>query len=735
MVSVDNKPQVKEHFMGFLEAEASTGEQLSALILKRLEDLNIPFDDCRGQSYDCIGQSYDNGANKRGKRKGVQAALLAINPRALFVPCAAHTLNLVVADAPRSSQDTVGYFGYLQKMFTLFSASTQRWSILKSHVNITLKSWSDTRWESRVNSMEAVRYQAPQVREALLEVKDKAADPVIRIEAQSLAEEIGSFRFSICSVVWDAVLSSLFPLCFAMGIYYRLLDKEKQEEERRVKGYNPCIEKALSNGSMDVPIKPTRQDIPKSRVAPSVENNEGNSGQLYTMLFDEVDKIKSWKATMDSETMKKERRLQENQSIIETQRKAIQELQVFKEGLLQLEELKDKVEQEYSIALDKVEMLNTKLKEKEDKLENMLESKSKSIDFLMERNKCFEAKVQEITTELLRANEETKLYKSKVEIVSAEKDLHERACLTAEKAHDELKEKASVAEDEDLQVKITKKEKQIKVMEAKLCNFKTKFEAKSKTQEECNKEVLELSQNKIENEGLKKDLKKEIREKSPVPKENVETLKERHLRPKRTAANNEEYGSSSTANIQSYRIRTPPSVEKSAPWRKGALELDPKSDSSEHTDLLSGLRTMVLELSQNKIENEGLKKDLKKEIREKSPVPKENVETLKERHLRPKRTAANNEEYGSSSTANIQSYRIRTPPSVEKSAPWRKGTLELDPKSDSSEHTDLLIQSPATYESPGNSLKMAAIKRMRDAGWTTVTGSEKRKKKDKKIFA
>ncbi|KAJ3610040.1 hypothetical protein NHX12_022134 [Muraenolepis orangiensis] len=188
--------------MGFLEAEASTGEQLSALILKRLEDLNIPFDDCRGQSY-------DNGANMRGKRKGVQVRLLAINPRALFVPCAAHTFNLVVVDAARSSQDTVGYFGYLQKMFTLFSASTQRWSILKSQVNITLKSWSDTRWESRVNSVEAVRYQAPQVREALLEVKDKAADPVIRIEAQSLAEEIGSFRFSICSVVWYDILHSI----------------------------------------------------------------------------------------------------------------------------------------------------------------------------------------------------------------------------------------------------------------------------------------------------------------------------------------------------------------------------------------------------------------------------------------------------------------------------------------------------------------------------------------------
>lgn len=38
--------------MGFLEGEETTGEYLSTLILKRLGDLNISFEDCRGQSYD-----------------------------------------------------------------------------------------------------------------------------------------------------------------------------------------------------------------------------------------------------------------------------------------------------------------------------------------------------------------------------------------------------------------------------------------------------------------------------------------------------------------------------------------------------------------------------------------------------------------------------------------------------------------------------------------------------------
>lgn len=35
----------------------------------------------------------------------------------------------------------------------------------------------------------AIRYQAPQIREAMREVKEKSKDPAIKIETQSLAED------------------------------------------------------------------------------------------------------------------------------------------------------------------------------------------------------------------------------------------------------------------------------------------------------------------------------------------------------------------------------------------------------------------------------------------------------------------------------------------------------------------------------------------------------------------
>ena len=197
-VIMDEAPTIKEHFLGFLVASETTGLGLSFLILNRLKELNIPFDDCRGQSY-------DNGANMKGRNRGVQARLLQKNPRALYVPCGSHSLNLV-ADAAKASTDAISYFGNVQKLDTLFSAAPQRWAILNVHLTIALKSWSDTQWESRVNSIEAVRYQTPNIREALLEVRDKVTDPLTKVEAQSLAEEVGSYRFLICTVLWYDIL-------------------------------------------------------------------------------------------------------------------------------------------------------------------------------------------------------------------------------------------------------------------------------------------------------------------------------------------------------------------------------------------------------------------------------------------------------------------------------------------------------------------------------------------------
>jgi len=194
---------IVEHFVGYLEVEQSTGLCMTETFLKKLRDLKLPISDCRGQGY-------DNGANMRGSNKGVQARVLALEPQALFMPCGCHSLNLILCDMAKSSVTAITLFGTVQRIYVLFAGSTARWDTLKRHVkNLMLKPLCETRWESRVNSIKAVRYQIGDVYDALLELSETSKDPKCITEAVALAKELKSFKFLVTLVVWYDILMQI----------------------------------------------------------------------------------------------------------------------------------------------------------------------------------------------------------------------------------------------------------------------------------------------------------------------------------------------------------------------------------------------------------------------------------------------------------------------------------------------------------------------------------------------
>lgn len=196
--------KVDEYFMEFLKVDHTSALALYNEIQSTLKLLKLDIDNVRGQGY-------DNGSNMKGKHQGVQKRFLEINPRALYMPCACHSLNLTVCDMVNSCGRAVSFFGVVQCLYTLFASSTKRWKILQDHVTqLTLKSLSPTRWESHVNSITTIITQPNEIKEALFELSRVSEDAKTKSEAEALAiHELENFEFLLGMTIWHNILNKI----------------------------------------------------------------------------------------------------------------------------------------------------------------------------------------------------------------------------------------------------------------------------------------------------------------------------------------------------------------------------------------------------------------------------------------------------------------------------------------------------------------------------------------------
>lgn len=107
----DGKPV--ERFLTFLNLKSHTGEEMANIVLNYLEGCKIDISKCRGQSY-------DNAVNMSGRYNGMQQKILERNKYAVFIPCAAHTLNLIGRRAVDCCPIAVNFFSIVQSLYTFF---------------------------------------------------------------------------------------------------------------------------------------------------------------------------------------------------------------------------------------------------------------------------------------------------------------------------------------------------------------------------------------------------------------------------------------------------------------------------------------------------------------------------------------------------------------------------------------------------------------------------------------
>jgi hypothetical protein len=68
--------------------------------------------------------------------------------------------------------------------------------------SLTFKPFSQTRWESRIESLKAIKFQTLQIRDASLQLAKTSDDPKIKSQANCLATyEMKSFEFLLSMTI------------------------------------------------------------------------------------------------------------------------------------------------------------------------------------------------------------------------------------------------------------------------------------------------------------------------------------------------------------------------------------------------------------------------------------------------------------------------------------------------------------------------------------------------------
>jgi len=139
-----------ERFIGFLENVGHKSENLAESVLSVLKKYNLDVCYLRGQSY-------YNAKNMSGIYSGVQARIKQVSPLADFVPCSAHSLNLVGSCAANCCKEANDFFLFIQNIFVFFSSSTHRWHKLSQYSISTVKSLSTTRWSAKEDACHSLK--------------------------------------------------------------------------------------------------------------------------------------------------------------------------------------------------------------------------------------------------------------------------------------------------------------------------------------------------------------------------------------------------------------------------------------------------------------------------------------------------------------------------------------------------------------------------------------------------
>lgn len=195
-----------ERFVTFMPNRGHKAAEMFKALHDFLQKYSINIADCRGQSY-------DNASSMSGKYSGLRALVQNSNPLAEWVPCTAHSLNLVGKTAAECCSAAVAFFDLLQQVYTFFTASTHRYEVLTQTLKSSAvplyvpKKLSETRWSCRYDACKAFSTGYNLIQAALeLLVVNEDEKAIVRSQAEGLSSRMSSLETGIYAAFWHEIL-------------------------------------------------------------------------------------------------------------------------------------------------------------------------------------------------------------------------------------------------------------------------------------------------------------------------------------------------------------------------------------------------------------------------------------------------------------------------------------------------------------------------------------------------
>ncbi|KAG8127865.1 putative Zinc finger MYM-type protein [Naja naja] len=189
------KPQVREEFLGFAALKGWDAACTAATIIEECTKYGLNLEKL-------CGQGYDGCSKLAGRESGVQAKIKSRYPKATFVHCAAHTLNLVVNDlnAVPEIRNAVGTIKAILRFF--------RENLSRRHLIPAVPSLDEALWTAKYKHVRFFSKNFVQILDQLRNLAATASGQICQ-DAYQLYCASGTPNFLFCLVIMSNYCSKL----------------------------------------------------------------------------------------------------------------------------------------------------------------------------------------------------------------------------------------------------------------------------------------------------------------------------------------------------------------------------------------------------------------------------------------------------------------------------------------------------------------------------------------------